>query len=221
MNVMRTRTLFLVILLCIGALCAQAQNLTDEEREVIEQRIKEKIDDFISYLPEIAAKSDRPMEEREYAQKYIGKALDLFMGKGYDYKYIDQDKNERMHDAVKMQTTSRGIPNPPHYMRSYLPRLMALKYQEVEIDTCSAVRIDKHIHHVGNGKYTATASFVQAFRGWREGRMVINDKDMKQVTVYIERRVVKGPDGEDVFWIIRLGDIRITTDWGEIARKTF
>ncbi len=212
---MKTRILYVTILLCFGTLCIQAQSITDKEREVIEQRIIEKINDFISYLPEIAAKSSRPMEERKLAQKYIEKALDLFIGKGYDYMYIDQAGNERNHDAVKMQTTSRGIPNPPRYMRSYLPRLMALKYQKVEIDTCSAVRIDKHIHDVGNGQYTATASFIQSFRGWRDGRMVINDKDIKQVTVYIEKKVVETPEGEDVFWIIRLGDIRITTDWGE------
>ena len=215
MNVMNTRILYLTILLCFGTLSVQAQSITDKEREDIEQRIIEKINDFISYLPEIAAKSSRPMEERKLAQKYIEKALDLFIGKGYDYMCIDQAGNERNHDAVKMQTTSRGIPNPPRYMRSYLPRLMALKYQKVEIDTCSAVRIDKHIHDAGNGQYTATASFIQSFRGWRDGRMVINDKDIKQVTVYIERKVVETPEGEDVFWIIRLGDIRITTDWGE------
>ena len=203
------------MLVCFGTVNSQAQSLTDKEREDIEQRIVEKINDFISYLPEIAAKSSRPMEERKLAQKYIEKTLDLFIGKGYDYMYIDQAGNERMHDAVKMQTTTRGVPNTPKPMRSYLRRLMALNYQKVEIDTCSAVRIDKHIHDAGNGQYTATASFIQAFRGWRDGRLVINDKDIKQVTVYIERKVVSTPEGDDVFWIIRLGDIRITTDWWE------
>ena len=212
---MKTKILYLVALLWLGTLGTQAQSISDNEREDIEQRIIEKINDFISYLPEIAAKSSRPMEERKLAQKYIEKALDLFIGMGYNYTYIDQAGNERIHDAVKMQTTSRGIPNPPRYMRSYLPRLMALKYQKVEIDTCSAVRIDKHIHDAGNGQYTATASFIQSFRGWRDGKLVINDKDIKQVTVYIERKVIETPEGEDVFWIIRLGDIRITTDWGE------
>ena len=213
--VMKTRILFIIMLLCLGTFDIQAQSITDEEREEIEQRIIEKINDFISYLPEIAAKSSRPIEERKLALKYIEKALDLFMGKGYDYTYIDQAGNKRNHDAVKMQTTTRGVPNPPRPMRKYLQKLMALTYQKVEIDTCSAVRIDKHIHDAGNGQYTATASFIQAFRGWRDGRMVINDKDIKQVTVYIERKVVETPEGEGVFWIIRLGDIRITTDWGE------
>lgn len=214
-HAMKTGILYLATFLCFCTLHVQAQSITDKEREEIEQRIIEKINDFISYLPEIAAKSNRPMEERKLAQKYIEKTLDLFIGKGYDYMYIDQAGNKRNHDAVKMQTTSGGIPNPPRYMRSYLPRLMALKYQKVEIDTCSAVRIDKHIHDAGNGQYTATASFIQSFRGWRDGRIVINDKDIKQVTVYIERHSVPIPEGEDIFWVIRLGDIRITTDWGE------
>lgn len=212
---MKTKYFFIILLLCIGTRGTQAQNLTDQEREVIEQRIVEKINDFISYLPEIAAKANRPKEEKELAKKYIGKALDLFIGKGYDYMYIDQNNIERMHDAVKMQTTSRGIPNEPKPMRKYLNRLMALDYQKVEIDTCSAVRIDKHIHERPNGQYIATASFIQAFRGWRDGKLVINDKDIKQVTVYVERVVIDSPEGKDVFWIIRLGDIRITTDWWE------
>lgn len=215
MKDMRKKVLFVVLLLCISFSNMYAQKLSDEDRETIEQRVIEKINDFISYLPEIAGKSDRPREEKLLAQKYINKTLELFIGKGDNYEYFDQAGNRRWHEGVKMQTTSRGIPNRPQPMKRYLPRLMNLSYQKVEIDTCSAVRIDKHIYEAGDGRYTATATFIQSFKGWRDGKLIINDKDAKQVTVYVERTIIDTPEGRDVFWIIRLGDVRITTDWGE------
>lgn len=215
MKIMRKTLLFAVILLFAHIPFAFSQELSESERKTLEQRIIEKINDFISYLPEIAAKSDKSYEEKRLALRYIDRTLDLFIGKGEDYQYIvtyNGRRYTRWHDAVKMQTTSRGIPNKPQPMKRYLHRLMALNYQKVEVDSCSAVRIDKRLHKVGENRYTATATFVQIFRGWRDGRLVISDIDPKQVTVYVEKIVI---DGGVYVFDVKLGDIRITSDWGE------
>ena len=210
---MKKNFLYLVLIFSTFSITGFAQNqqeLTPEERETIEQRVIEKINDFLSYLPEIAAKSNKPLEERRLAQKYITKTLELFIGEGKNYQYQDQYGEWRWHEAVKMQTTSRGRVNRPKPMSLYLNSLMALPYQTVQIDTCSAVRISNKLHSVGNGKYTGSAVFIQAFRATRDGRLVVNDKDAKQVTIYVERKEI--PIG-DVVWIIKLGDVRITTEW--------
>lgn len=209
------RKIILAFFLCSLVSMVQAQEMTESEKATLEQRIREQIDDFISYLPEIAGKSSRPQKEKQLALKYINSALELFIGKGYAYPYIDQNGNNRTHEAVKMQTTSRGIANRPKLMKRYLSGLINLPYQKVEVDKCSAVRINKHLYKISEGRYAATAVYLQAFRAWRDGRLIINDKDAKQVTVYVDKKVIDTPNGSKTYWEIQLGDIRITSDWGE------
>lgn len=81
------RKVIFTIIMCMFYLNVFAQNeLSDDERVTIEQRVLEKIDDFISYLPEIAAKNNKSEDEKQLAQKYISKALDLFIGEGKEYE---------------------------------------------------------------------------------------------------------------------------------------
>lgn len=209
------KKLIIAFFLCSLTYIAQAQEMTANEKTTLEQRIREQIDDFISYLPEIAGKSGKPQDEKKLALKYINSALELFIGKGDQYSYIDQNGNKRLHEAVKMQTTSRGVANRPKPMKRYLSGLINLPYQKVEVDKCSAVRINKHLYKISEGKYAATAVYLQAFRAWRDGKLIINDKDAKQVTVYVDKKVIDTPNGSKTYWEIQLGDIRITSDWGE------
>ena len=111
------KRIILAFILCSLTFMVQAQEITESEKATLEQRVKEQIDDFISYLPEIAGKSGKPYQEKVLAQKYIKSALELFIGKGEQYPYIDQNGNKRLHEAVKMQTTSRGVPNRPKLMK--------------------------------------------------------------------------------------------------------
>ena len=213
---MKTKVFFTLLFMSMLGQVSIAQNeydLTPEQRETIEQRVREKINDFLSYLPEIAAKSDKSIEEKQLALKYIDKSLDLFIGEGKKYQYQDQTGIWRWHDAVKMQTTSRGRIQAPRPMKTYLKHLMALPYKKVEIDTCQAVRINRKLHKTGDGRYTGSAVFVQAFRATRDGRLVVNDIDGKQVTIYVERKIIEGPSGQQEVWIIKLGDIRIITNY--------
>ena len=89
---MKTKGIFTIILMCLFSISIQAQiyrnseDLSDEERATLEQRVIEKINDFLSYLPEIAAKSNKSEEEKKLARKYIGLTLDLFIGEGKKYQ---------------------------------------------------------------------------------------------------------------------------------------
>lgn len=210
------RKVIFTIIMCMFYLNVFAQNeLSDDERVTIEQRVLEKIDDFISYLPEIAAKNNKSEDEKQLAQKYISKAFDLFIGEGKEYEYEDANGNKRTHAPVTMQTTSRGRANAPQPMKRYLNRLMALPYQNVEVESCKAIRMDKHLHPIGNGQYAGTAVFMQVFRASRDGRYVVNDTDEKQVVFYVFKEEFEvGPNGEKVVvWTIRLGDMRIANKY--------
>ncbi len=100
-------------ILVLGMSVGHAQELIADEFETYNQRAIEKIYDFLSYLPEIAAKKDKSVDEQQLAQKYISKALELFIGEGEEFEYEDQTGNKRIHEAVKMKTTSRGRANAP------------------------------------------------------------------------------------------------------------
>lgn len=219
---MKAKSFIFVLTFCFLGINNYAQNgfqtqieLTDEERIDIEQKVLEKIDDFISYLPEIAAKKNKPYDEQQLAIKYIKLALKLFMGEGENYEYEDQAGNKRLHEAVKMQTTSRGRANTPQPMKRYLNRLMALPYQKVEVETCKAIRIDKHLHPISNNRWAGSAVFMQVFRATKDGNLVVNDTDEKQVTFYVDREeIVVGPGGKkEIYYIIKLGDMRIANNY--------
>lgn len=213
---MKTKELIFILFLSIFGINTQAQTiLSEEDRIQIEQRVIEKIDDFISYLPEIAAKKNKSNDEQQLALKYITKALELFIGGGDDYEYMDQAGNLRIHEAVKMQTTSRGRANKPQPMKRYLNRLMALPYEKVEVESCKAIRIDKHLHYIGNNRWSGSAVFMQVFRATQDGNYVVNDTDEKQVTIYVDREEYEyGVNGEkQVVWTIKLGDMRIANKY--------
>ena len=90
-----------------------------------------------------------------------------------------------------------------------------MPYQKVEVESCKAIRIDKHLHPIGNNRWAGSAVFMQVFRATRDGRLVVNDTDEKQVTFYVDREEIEiGPNGEKiVVWTIKLGDMRIANKY--------
>lgn len=210
--------LFAVVAFFVSNMYADSTTvrLTAEQKGEIEQVVKNRVIDFISYLPEIAATTNKSAEKRRLAKRYKERALKLFIGQGNDYPYIDAHGNERMHDAVTMQTTSRGRKNKPKKLTTYLDRLMALPYHRVEVDTCQAVRLNNDIHKVGDNRWACTVYFVQTFKAYnREGDCVIHDRDAKKVTVYIDReKVFDAKTGKiNEYYVVQLGDISIYTDY--------
>lgn len=190
--------------------------LSEDQKGEIEQAVRNKVNDFISYLPEIAATSKKSMEIRKEAKRYKALTLKLFIGEGEEYPYADARGNERMHAPVTMQTTSRGIINKPKRLTTYLDRLMALPYYRVEVDTCQAVKLTNNIHKIGENKWACTVYYIQAFKAYnRENGIIINDKDPKKVTVYITREEVFNPKTGIVneFYVVQLGDICIYSDY--------
>lgn len=206
---MRHFYIIMTVLFSLNDINIQAQEISSFDREIIEQRILEKVNDFFAYIPEIAGKSVRPLEERKLAQKYIDKALDLFIGEGHNYKFIDQTGRERTHEAVKVTISSNGrVKNM--FLRTYLKRLLSGKSKSrVVFEKCTAMRIDEEPVIVDSVKYLAIASVVLIQNDSVSNQLTINDKDASKIKVYVQRKVVLTPEGEDVFWIAKLGDITI------------
>lgn len=76
------KRIILAFILCSLTFMVQAQEITESEKATLEQRVKEQIDDFISYLPEIAGKSGKPYQEKVLAQKYIKSGIRVIHWQG-------------------------------------------------------------------------------------------------------------------------------------------
>ncbi len=179
------------IFLCVTNICSQ--ELSSKEEEDLIQRVVECYNDFISYLPEITTKAVRPMEERRLAQKYIAKVLNLFIGEGYDYQYLDEQGELKMHKAVSVYVISKdSVQNPPRLLRVFLPRLMAtnhLKYELSSLDTAE-LSIKKTLDMPDNALFS-----------------VVNKND--KPVAYIFNMIVETPEGNDVLYYPKLTDITL------------
>lgn len=206
-----TSIICLLIFMCIGSANAQSDvSLTDDEKEALTERIKQKLDDFQDELKIVVGGKER-------STKLAGKeaALKLFIGEGERYKYTDNNGYEKWHKAVQMQTSSKRWGIKTQSMKSYLNALTLMqgyRYDKVTIDQADAVRVGS-ISSVGNGKYVAIASICQHFCGYKDGRLVINDYDIKTVKVYINKIEYQTPDGNIVIWEAKLGDFKVSETW--------
>ena len=199
---------FVTAFLLVGAIqITYAQSLSNEEKQELQLRAKQKIEDFQGHLATIASRN-MSATNKNAARKA---ALDLFIGKGESYMFEDSYGNRLKHDAVKMQVSSKttGRINT-RLMKNYLTSLANLsQYTKVVIEDADVVRVD-NIRETGDGKYEAVAYFSQKFCGYRDGRLVYTDVTEKKVKIYVEKQTVPMPDGnQQVIWQVLLGDIYV------------
>lgn len=205
-----TSMLCLLIFVWIGSANAQTGiSLTDDEKDALTVRIKQKLDDFQDELKIVVGGKESTK------QAAVTTALKLFIGEGNKYQYTDNSGIERWHKAVQMQTSSKRRGIKTQSMKSYLDALTfmeGIRYDKITIDQADAVRVGS-ISSVGNGKYVAIASICQHFCGYKDGRLVINDYDIKTVKVYVNKIEYQTPDGNIVIWEAKLGDFKVSETW--------
>ena len=202
------------LFLCLSSISAQVDNnfdtnLTDEQKEEMKERIIQKLDDFQDELRIIAAG-----ETRNVKNEAKDRALDLFIGEGEPYPYIDNYGNRKMHKAAQMQTSSRRRGIVTQSMKSYLNAVSHMedyRYQKVEITQAGAVRVS-NIYQKGN-EYIAIASIFQKFVAYTHEGGTIIDYDVKTVKVHIKPKSYMTPDGQIVVWEAKLGDFKVTETW--------
>lgn len=194
-------------LFCLNVIGVQAQGISSFDREIIEQRILERVNDFFSYIPEIAGKGAGTKDEIKLGKKYIVRALDLFLGEGNPFEYIDE-KGMTKHHVVRVNV-SKGDKVKTLSLKNYLMRLLVMPNEKISFDKCAAFRIEEEPIVVDSVKYLAIASVVLVQNDSISDKLYINDKEAREIKVYVQRKVVMTPDGEDIFWIAKLGDINI------------
>lgn len=206
---MKTIKLYLsVILLAAFVMPTFAQHrneLSQEDKKEIQQRIKQKIDEFQFYLSSIVN-----MELSDAQRKTsISSALVLFIGKGEPYYLINEYGERENYNGVRMQISSVNANSVRwRFMKAYLNNLYTniYNYTKVVIESADAVRVD-NIHPTADGRYEATAYFCQKYISYSGENIAYSDITGKKIKVYID--AIEVPEG--TVWDAKLGDIYVTS----------
>ena len=186
--------LVLVSMLCIAG--SAFDQLTVEEENMLKKRAAEKtaqMNDYITFM----AKKDKTYDNRVY---YKGKALNLFIGKGYKY---EEDGVEK--EGVMMEITSTKRKETNHrLMRDYFESLIKLGYSEVDIQSTKIPQIKvSNLKQTGSNTYECTCEYDQYFTAYRDRIVVYKDKTTKRIKCIIEQEDTE--DGKE--YIVMLGDV--------------
>ena len=199
----RMLLLMAVFTFMLSAAYGAEPKLTDEEKAEFSERIKQKIEDFQSYLSIINSKESLSST----VNAAVKNGLKLFIGSGESYYTTDAYGNRITNAPVEIQVSSKNGRIRSQSVKSYLQGIagkLNKMYSQVKITSSEAVRVD-NIHETGDGRYECVAYFFQKFEGYRDGRLVYTDVTTKKVRVYLEQ--IEGPVGKT--WSIALGDISV------------
>lgn len=195
-----------MLLCCIGIL--NAQQLTYSEKETLQRRVKDKVDEFQFYMGQLADKASTSIEVKNNAYSL---ALKLFIGECEDYSIYDPELGRDVFkSAVRMETSSKYRSTKSRtLMKRYLDNLRNNKsYTQIEITDADIVRVD-NIYRVGD-HYECMAYFCQKYIGYRDGRVAYSDITTKKVRVYINAIQIPKADGStETIWNALLGDIYV------------
>jgi len=182
--------LFLVAFTLLCATSANAQGLTDEEKEVLKDRVVQKVEEFQYLLGKIVDTRN----SRYVRTDAVNLIYNLFIGQCEPYDYYDYELDENVHSkGVRMQTSStKRVQIGSQLMKNYITKLYnpatgrsKMSYTKIEIDSVGAVRVD-NIEQVGD-HYECVAYFCQKFIGYRDGRAIYSDVTTKKVKFYIKQ----------------------------------
>lgn len=185
-----------------------AQELTEQQQQAIQRRVKNKVEEFQFYLEQLA---DRQVTNQKMRNEAYQLALKLFIGHGEQYReYNVEDGAYVIKGPVKMQTSSKKnsrINNIP--IKRYLQNLKNnSSYSNVVIQSADAVYVTDIIQ--AGDHYECIAYFCQKYIAYREGRVVYSDVTTKKIRIRIEKIEIPNSNGTaKVIWNALLGDIYV------------
>ena len=193
------------VILFLLSISAHAQSdLTASDKEALQARVKDKVDEFVNHLSNIVNTDLSPYQR----QNEIKAALVLFIGNGERYSVTNDRGVVENHAPVRMQLSSVNNDNKRWLpMKKYLQNQYnnVHKYGKVVIQSADIVRVD-NINKVSDGHYEAMAYFCQKYIAFRDGKVVYRDITTKKIKVYIDALEIPG----GIIWEAKLGDVYVT-----------
>lgn len=170
----------------------------DIDDTVIKCRIPEVVGQLNDYISFFADKKQSLNKKLQYKEK----ALNLFIGKGYEYEEDGVKK-----EGVTLEVASKNRKQTRRLLiRDYLNNLINRLdgYTDVKI-TATEIAIIKlsDLIQVSTNLWVCECDFNQVFEGMRDGRPVYRDITTKRIKCYVT--VEDTEDGWE--YIIKLGNI--------------
>jgi hypothetical protein len=197
---MKTVIKLIIALVAIFGLTTSVRAQVEGQEERILLRAAEKVAQMNDYISKMADKKN----SLNFRLRRKEKALNLFVGKGYEYIENGVEK-----EGVQMQVTSKNrakVGQP--LMRDYFDNLVGKKldkmYDDVHIEATEVAKIKvSELQKLDENLWECTCEYDQAFVGYRDGRPVYRDITTKRIKCY-----VIAEDTEDGWeFIILLGDV--------------
>ncbi len=211
------QTVFAIIALLLLASwngTTQAQTLTEEQKKIFQDRVKQKVEDFEFEMTQIV---NTKLSNKNRAEG-VRNLLNLFIGQGEPYQYNDYDYRgnviKRRSTGVTMEVSSvNRSRTTTQKLKKYIYGFFnpetcrsGKSYSYMKVEYSDALRVD-NIERVGD-HYECVAYFVQRFYGYRDGHVVYSDQTGKKIRCYINH--IELPTGGEI-WDAKLGDIYVVS----------
>ena len=219
--------LFAVLGLSVSAfsqVTATSDKLSGEDFENVAAEIRKKVKNFQRSVGHLAGNEYSHGEKLKIRERQ----LEHFMGNGERYLIANptyDGYDTVWHNAVVMGSApSKKDRGSRKYepMKDYLSRLIRnsenrnYRYKKVVIEGADIVTIDS-VRSVGDGRYIATAHFLQKFTGYYSAdmaRVAYQDHTAKTVTIFINYVELEQYDGKrERKWEIKMGDVDCDDVW--------
>jgi hypothetical protein len=186
MKLLRNIIWILLATFMVQGLAAQ-ENISPERKMAIDSLALEKVRDLSKYIS-IVGNKKTPWSE---ANRVIERTLELFT------------------DEAQMGVSSINQNEVKYYnIREYLERLMALNYDQVNIEWFNIEYISD-LERQPDGRYVGVITIYQRFEGRSGDKLKYVDTTKKDITVYVERKQTQIGGRIIGFWDVLLGDVRV------------
>lgn len=186
MKTLKYIAFLLAITICSSVAFAQDE-ISPERKLAIDSLALEKVRDLSTYIKIIGDKGT-PFSE---ANRVMDRAEELFA----------PDAQIGVSSLSKKDITYYTV-------RKYFEHLMALNYDQVEIDWYK-IQYISDLELQPDGRYVGIITIYQRFQGTTGDQLVYSDVTKKDITVYVERKSTQIGGRLINFWDVLLGDIRV------------
>ncbi len=157
------------------------------ETEFREKALR-KTDQFSGYVKRVVDKNSSRFE----ANKAINQAITLFV---HDSSYVEVSniKSNKKYS---------------YFIREYLYHIQELKYDRIEIDWAEVSYVGD-IKLGPDGNWYGSVTFLQVFKGFRDGRLMYEDKTLKRMEVILKGYEKVREGKTEVLWDVLLSNIAV------------
>lgn len=191
MRIRKILLIFTLIFCCIGS------NAQVKGNVAVKERATETVGQFCRWIAYIANPKNGYNNRASYKQR----ALNLFVGRGYDY---EEDGVHKKGVTMEVTSVTKGTKSKK-FLRKYIDDLLGMtRYTEVKVKTTDIADMKiSRLYKISENEYACTVFITQTFYGFSDGKAIYKDITNKRIKCHVF--VEHTEEGDE--YIVRLGDV--------------